>query len=152
MNPTGDDGILEWVHDKGYFYRQPDGSLKPSDNAIGEASHEQPNIIPIRGMHGAMPVLGFRFGDIAYITDVNRIPESEFSKLQGLEHVTLNTVGYKPHHSHLSLDEAIGLARRIGARHTWLTHLSHVFPPHAEFCRQLPPDIQPAYDGLTITD
>lgn len=152
VKPTGEDGTLEWVHDKGYFYRQADGSLKPSDNAIREAEHEQPNIIPIRGMHGAMPVLGFRFGNIAYITDINHLPESEFAKLQGLEHVTLNTVGYYPHHSHLSLQEAIDLAGRIGARHTWLTHLSHVFPPHGRFCQELPPHIQPAYDGLTITD
>lgn len=152
VDPNKEEGALEWVHDKGYFYRQPDGSLKPSDTSIREASHEHPNIIPIRGMHGAMPVLGFRFGNIAYITDVNRIPDSEFAKLQGLEHVTLNTVGYKPHHSHLSLQEAIDLAGRIGAKHTWLTHLSHTFPPHAQFCDVLPEGILPAYDGLTITD
>ena len=65
IDGSGDDGVLEWVHDKGYFYRQPDGSLKPSDNAIREAAHDRPNIIPIRGLHGPMPVLGFRFGDIA---------------------------------------------------------------------------------------
>ena len=144
-------GELEWVHDIGYFYRQPDGSLKPSDNAVQEASHEQPNIIPIRGMHGQMPVLGFRFGNIAYITDMSELPEAELEKLQGLEHVTLNTVSYHPHHSHFSLDEALALAERIGARHTWLTHLSHAFPRHEEFCRQLPPGVQPAYDGLVIS-
>ena len=144
-------GELEWVHDIGYFYRQPDGSLKPSDNAVQEASHEHPNIIPIRGLHGQMPVLGFRFGKIAYITDMSKLPESELEKLQGLEHVTLNTVSYHPHHSHFSLDEALELAGKIGARHTWLTHLSHAFPRHEEFCRQLPPGVQPAYDGLVIS-
>lgn len=152
VDGSGDDGVLEWVHDKGYFYRQPDGSLKPSDNAIREAAHDRPNIIPIRGLHGPMPVLGFRFGNIAYITDVNHIPEGEFDKLQGLEHVTLNTVGYHPHHSHFSLEEAIATAQRIGARHTWLTHLSHAFPLHAQFCDVLPEGILPAYDGLTIHD
>ena len=144
-------GELEWVHDIGYFYRQPDGSLKPSDNAVQEASHEHPNIIPIRGLHGQMPVLGFRFGKIAYITDMSKLPKSELEKLQGLEHVTLNTVSYHPHHSHFSLDEALELAGKIGARHTWLTHLSHAFPRHEEFCRQLPPGVQPAYDGLVIS-
>lgn len=152
VDPTGEDGELEWVHDKGYFYRQPDGSLKPSDNAIREAEHDRPNIIPIRGMHGTMPVLGFRFGNIAYITDIKTLPESEFAKLQGLEHVTLNTVGFHSHHSHLCLNEAIELAGRIGAKHTWLTHLSHVFPPHAQFSLELPEGILPAYDGLTIHD
>ena len=153
-------GELEWVHDIGFFYRQPDGSLKPSDNAVQEASHEHPNIIPIRGLHGQMPVLGFRFGNIAYITDMSELPEAELEKLQGLEHVTLNTVSYHPHHSHFSLDEALALAERIGARHTWLTHLSHAFPRHEKFCaelkeicaeRKIKSIVQPAYDGLTIT-
>lgn len=145
-------GDLEWVHDIGYFYRQADGSLVPSDNAVTEAQHERPNIIPIRGFHDKMPVLGFRFGDIAYITDMSSLPESELSKLRGLRHLTLNTVGYHPHHSHFSLEEAIELAGRIDAEHTWLTHLSHTFPRHEEFCRQLPGNIQPAYDGLEIND
>lgn len=102
-----------------------------------------------------MPVLGFRFGDIAYITDMSLLPESEFCKLKGLKHVTLNTVGYKPHHSHFSLYQAIDLARTIGAEHTWLTHLSHTFPTYPEFCSQLQElapdiDIKPAFDGLVI--
>ncbi len=158
LQNTGD---LEWVHDKGYFYRQADGSLLPSDNAMVEASHEAPNVVPIRGYHDQMPVLGFRFGNIAYITDMSAIPESEFSKLQGLEHLTLNTVGYYPHHSHFSLYQALDMADRIGARHTWLTHLSHAFPRHRQFCedlralcreRNVHSDVQPAHDGLTIND
>ena len=83
---------------------------------------------------------------------MSRLPEAELAKLQGLEHLTLNTVGYKPHHSHFSLQEALDLAALIGAKHTWLTHLSHTFPCHEEFCRQLPPSVQPAYDGLEIND
>lgn len=147
-------GELVWVHDKGYFYRQPDGSLTSGGEIVSEAPHDNPNVIPIRGMHGQMPVLGFRFGNIAYITDMSHIEDSELEKLQGLEHVTLNTVSYKPHHSHFSLEEAIGLSQKIGAKHTWLTHLSHNFPPHQEFCRELAKygNIQPAYDGLIIED
>ena len=148
------------MHDEGYFYRQPDGSLIPSDNAVREAPRDGADIVPLRGFHDRMPVLGFRFGPIAYITDMSSLPESEFPKLEGLEHLTLNTVGYKPHHSHFSLDEALALAGRIGARHTWLTHLSHAFPPHAAFaeqirgrCRELgiDADVRPAFDGLTIS-
>ena len=158
--PTTGDGNLEWVHDVGYFCRRPDGSLVPSDNAVREAERENPNIIPIRGYHDQMPVLGFRFGKIAYITDMSTLPESELSKLEGLEHVSLNTVGYHPHHSHFSLDQALELAGRIGAKHTWLTHLSHAFPSHGAFCDQLrrlcaergiASDVQPAFDGLTVT-
>ena len=118
------------------------------------------NIIPIRGFHDKMPVLGFRFGNIAYITDMSSLPESELAKLEDLEHVSLNTVSYHPHHSHFSLDEALALADRIGAKHTWLTHLSHAFPSHSAFCdllhnlcaeRGIRSDVQPAYDGLTVT-
>ena len=112
-------------------------------------------------MHDQLPVLGFRFGNIAYITDMSTLPDSEFEKLEGLEHLTLNTVGYHPHHSHFSLEEALELAGRIGARHTWLTHLSHAFPRHEQFCQDLRrlceeknirSEVLPAYDGLTLSD
>jgi phosphoribosyl 1,2-cyclic phosphate phosphodiesterase len=149
LQGTGD---LEWVRNKGYYYRQPDGSLLPTDNTVLEAPREHPNVIPIRGYHDQMPVLGFRFGNIAYITDMSSLPEAELEKLHGLEHVTLNTVGYYPHHSHFSLEQALELSARIGAKHTWLTHLSHSFPPHEEFCRELPDGVGPAYDGLVIND
>ena len=152
---------LEWVHDVGYLYRLPDGSLQTPDNRVTDAPHDHPNIIPIRGYHDQLPVLGFRMGGIAYLTDLSRLPESELPKLQGLEHVSLNTVGYYPHHSHFSLEQALELAGRIGARHTWLTHLSHAFPTYPVFCEQLhrlcrekgiSSDVQPAWDGLTISD
>lgn len=137
--------VLEWVHDVGYRYKPLEGA--PSDPDSVE-------VIPIRGYHDQMPVLGFRFGDIAYITDMSRLPEEELSKLRGLRHLTLNTVSYKPHHSHFSLDEAIALSERIGAEHTWLTHLSHTFPRHGEFAAMLAERtggrVQPAYDGLSI--
>lgn len=147
-------GELVWVHDKGYFYRQPDGSLAHTGEIVSEASHMSPNVIPIRGLHGQMPVLGFRFGNIAYITDMSHIEDSELEKLRGLKHLTLNTVSYHPHHSHFSLQEAVALAQRIGAEHTWLTHLSHTFPTHGEFVRELRQygNIEPAYDGLVIED
>lgn len=150
-------GELVWMHDKGYCTRMPDGTLIPCGSDI--VSKAQPasaaggvGIVPIRGYHDKMPVLGFRFGDIAYITDMSSIPEEEFNKLKGLKHLTLNTVSYHPHHSHFSLEEAVALARRIGAEHTWLTHLSHAFPSHPYFDSELPEGISPAYDGMVITD
>ena len=137
---------LEWVENVGYKYTPVEG----------EAPKPAVKVIPIRGWHDKMPVLGFRFGDIAYITDMSMLPEEELAKLQGLKHLTLNTVGYKHHHSHFSLDEAIALSARIGAEHTWLTHLSHSFPPHAEFEEMLRTRtggaVLPAYDGLIIED
>lgn len=151
-------GELTWMHDVGYGYMQPDGTFVKSKGTTIEparAFSETPGpgeapVIPIRGYHDAMPVLGFRFGDIAYITDMSSIPEEEYSKLKGLRHLTLNTVGYKKHHSHFSLEEAEAIAAKVGAEHTWLTHLSHTFPRHEEFCKALPDGIRPAYDGLVI--
>ena len=164
------DKELVWVHDVGYHYRLHDGSLIPTarclDDMIDQAEVASLDgettavtIIPIRGLHDKLPVLGFRFGDIAYITDMSSIPESEFEKLKGLKHLTLNTVSYNRHHSHFSLEETLELADRIQAEHTWLTHLSHSFPVHEEFCQELNrlcseknvrSIVQPAYDGLVI--
>lgn len=165
-------GELVWMHDHGYCTKMPDGSVIPCGNDIVRpaAGPDDPDsacvdtdgrsmdrtkavtVIPIRGYHDKMPVLGFRFGDIAYLTDMSSIPPEELEKLKGLKHVTLNTVSYNKHHSHFSLDEAVELAGVIGAEHTWLTHLSHTFPRHEQFCKDLPDGIAPAYDGLVIED
>ena len=107
-------------------------------------------IIPIRGMHYRLPVLGYRFGNIAYCTDMNHIPEEELTKLQGLEHFIINCVRRGSHISHYSLEGALEVAGKVKARHTWLTHLSHQLPAHAELCSELPEGILPAYDGLII--
>ncbi|MBE6237691.1 MAG: MBL fold metallo-hydrolase [Bacteroidales bacterium] len=107
-------------------------------------------IVPIRGMHFRLPVLGYRFGDIAYCTDMNHIPEEEFSKLEGLEHFIINCVRRGRHISHFSLEGAIEVARRVGARNTWLTHMSHQLPKHRLLSEELPDGIRPAYDGLVI--
>ena len=168
--PNAQDRELVWIHDVGYHYRLSDGTLIPTGNKLEDiidkadpasmaSSTGGVEIVPIRGMHGKLPILGFRFGDIAYLTDMSFIPESEFAKLQGLKHLTLNTVTYEKHHSHFSLDEALAMADRIGAENTWLTHLSHNFPCHEQFtreveglCRQrgVRSIVRPAYDGLTI--
>ena len=108
-------------------------------------------IIPIRGMHYKLPVLGYRFGKIAYCTDMNHIPEEEFAKLQGLEHFVINCVRRGSHISHYSLEEAVALSKKVGAKHSWLTHLSHQLPCCEELSKELPENIRPAYDGLSIT-
>ena len=131
---------LEWTDDKGYLHT----------TSADEGSICCAEIIPIRGRHYKLPVLGFRFGDIAYCTDMNHIPEEEFVKLQGLEHFIINTVRRGHHISHFALESALKVAERVGAKHTWLTHLSHQLPCHEDLCAELPPHIRPAYDGLVI--
>lgn len=107
-------------------------------------------ITPIRALHYKLPVLGFRFGALAYITDANNIPEREYEKLQDLDILVLSTVRIGKHISHFSLQEAIDVAQRIGARRTFLTHLSHQLPIYEELKTMLPDGIEPAWDGLNI--
>lgn len=107
-------------------------------------------IIPIRAMHYKLPILGFRFGDFAYVTDANYIPESEFVKLEGVNLFVVNTVRRGKHISHFSLEEAVGVCNTVGAERSYLTHISHLLPPHRELSAELPAGILPAYDGLSV--
>lgn len=99
--------------------------------------------------HGAMKIVGYRFGDAAYLTDVSDIPEESFALLKGLEHVVLSALRHKPHPNHATVEQALGWASRIGARHTWLTHIAHELG-HEQTNRTLPSGVALAYDGLTV--
>lgn len=100
-------------------------------------------------LHGMMPVLGFRLGGFAYVTDVSEIPESVWPELLGLEILILDAVRRKPHPNHFHFDRAIEVAHQLGARQTYFTHLSHDFD-HDETNASLPPEIQLSYDGQVI--
>ena len=101
-------------------------------------------------MHYKLPVLGYRFGNIAYCTDMNHIPETEFEKLEDLDHFVINCVKRGKHISHFSIEEAVSVAQKVGARHSWLTHLSHQLPSYEDLVNELPEEILPAYDGLIL--
>lgn len=107
------------------------------------------SVLPLALPHGAHTVLGFRFGPVAYLTDVKEIPAAARESLRGLEVLVLNALLPRPHPLHLSIPEAVVAAQQIGARRTLLTHLTHD-APHAELAAQLPDGIEPAYDGLVI--
>ncbi len=104
-------------------------------------------LVPV--LHGQQQIAGFRFGRAAYLTDVSTIPESSFALLEGLDHVILSALRHKPHPSHATVEQAVGWARRIGARQTWFTHMAHELG-HEETNRMLPADMELAYDGLTL--
>ena len=107
-------------------------------------------IIPIRGRHFKLPVLGYRFGNIAYCTDMNHIPDEEYEKLQNLDHFIINCVRRGRHISHYSLEQAIEVTQKVGAKHSWLTHLSHQLPCYEDLKKELPEGILPAFDGLVL--
>jgi phosphoribosyl 1,2-cyclic phosphate phosphodiesterase len=106
-------------------------------------------LLPLAFQHGHLRVYGYRFGSLAYITDVKSIPEAERSRLRGLDVLVLNALWWRPHPTHLSIAEAVETAQALGARRTYLTHLTHE-TGHAELAGQLPEGILPAYDGLTV--
>ena len=107
-------------------------------------------IQPIEVLHYKLPVYGFRFNSFAYITDAKTISDSELAKLKNLDVLVLNALQKKEHISHLTLDEAIRLAERIGAKHTYLTHISHNLGLAREVEPTLPESISLAYDGLRL--
>jgi phosphoribosyl 1,2-cyclic phosphate phosphodiesterase len=106
-------------------------------------------ILPIRLEHGPFRVLGFRIRDLAYCTDVNRIPEASWKLLEGLDTLVLDALRYEPHPTHFSLQEALAVVERLKPRQTLFTHLSHGFD-HARTEVTLPPGIGLAYDGQRV--
>lgn len=105
---------------------------------------------PLRVFHGKLPILGFRIGSLAYITDMTHMPEEEEQKLHGVDTLVVNALRIEPHPTHQSLEEAVAFAQRIGARQTYFIHMSHGAWLQAESEQKLPENIHFAHDGLTI--
>ncbi|MBM4022692.1 MAG: MBL fold metallo-hydrolase [Planctomycetes bacterium] len=118
---------------------------------IGTAAFEilGARVVPLRLAHGPFDVLGFRFGDVAYCTDTSGIPDATWPLLTGLNVLVLDCLRHTRHPTHLSLEEALAVADRVGAQRTLLTHLSHDLPHEATNAR-LPAGVELAYDGLEL--
>ena len=106
-------------------------------------------VLPLRFSHGPSDVFGYRFGPIAYLTDVKEVRPAERERLRGLDVLVLNALFHRPHPTHLSIPEAVETALALGAKRTFLTHLTHE-TGHADLEAELPPEIRPAYDGLVL--
>lgn len=105
-------------------------------------------IMPFEVMHGTLPILGFKFGDIAYITDGKTLPPESEALLKNVPILILNVLQAEPHHSHFTMDEAIHLAETLQAKNVYFTHISHRLGKHADI--QLPASLRLAYDGLQV--
>lgn len=116
---------------------------------VGPFSLGGETIIPVPLMHGTLPVLGFRIGAFAYLTDCNAIPEASWPLLDGLDILVLDALRHKEHRTHFTIEQAVAVARRIGAPRTFFTHMTHDLP-HAATCSALPAGISLAYDGLEL--
>lgn len=104
-------------------------------------------ILPIRVMHGKLPILGFRIDNFAYVTDAKTIPESEMWKLEDLDLLILNALRDKPHFSHLNVEEALAIIEEVKPKQTFLTHICHHMGLHADKETTLPEGVGLAYDG-----
>ena len=107
------------------------------------------DVTPVPLMHGPRPILGFRIGPFAYLTDCSEIPDSSWPLLEGVRTLVLDALRDRPHTTHFSVPEAVKAAARIGAERTYFTHISHELG-HAETNARLPRGVELAYDGLVL--
>jgi phosphoribosyl 1,2-cyclic phosphate phosphodiesterase len=131
---------------KAYGGGVPQYELRPALSAFREGNW---NVTPLPVLHGPEPILGYRVGNFAFITDVTEIPETTLALLRGLDVLALDCLRPRPHSTHLSYDQAVAYARRIGARRTFMIHMTHDFD-HDELEGMLPEGMRAAYDGLTV--
>lgn len=106
---------------------------------------------PIEVWHHRMPVLGFRFGDITYITDANKIEDDQLALIRGSRILILNALRKEKHLSHFTLAEAIDMGQKLGVPEVYFTHISHQLGTHAAITQELPTGFYLAYDGLQLT-
>jgi phosphoribosyl 1,2-cyclic phosphate phosphodiesterase len=109
-------------------------------------------ITPIQLMHGKLPILGFRIGDLAYLTDMKTIDPMELKKLEGVRHLIVNALHHTLHHSHMNLQQALSFIQRVQPEHAYLTHVSHRMGHYEEVQAGLPPGVHLAYDGMQLSD
>jgi phosphoribosyl 1,2-cyclic phosphate phosphodiesterase len=124
----------------------PQLDLTRIDGPFTVGAHE---IRPVPLMHGQRPILGFRVGAFAYLTDCSAIPDESWPLLHNLDVVVLDALRERPHPTHFSLSEAVDAARRIGARRSYFTHMCHDLG-HAQTNAWLPAGMELAYDGLAL--
>lgn len=107
-------------------------------------------VTPISVLHGKLPIVGYRIGKFAYITDCKSISEEEKEKLKDLDVLILNALRDRDHFAHFTIEEAVSLIQELRPKRAYLTHLCHEIGTHEELCQRLPEGILPAYDGLRL--
>ena len=110
---------------------------------------EDVQITPITVMHGKLPIYAYRIGDFIYATDCSNIPEASWDYFKNAEVLVLDCLRYRPHPTHFNVDQAVEAAKKIGAKQTFFTHISHELD-HDAVNATLPENITLAYDGLII--
>lgn len=135
--------------------RPVEGTTKPDARLVPVVPYEEVEVaglrmVPLPVPHGEVEAYGFRVGPLGYITDGKRLPTRTLEALRGVKVLVLNALWWgDPHPTHFTVDEAVEVARELGAERTYLTHLTHLLR-HRELEERLPEGILPAYDGLVV--
>jgi phosphoribosyl 1,2-cyclic phosphate phosphodiesterase len=144
---------FRYIFDEGH--EPPAGSSRPGVQ-IHDLQPGEPveivgrTFVPVEVPHGSVRVYGFRVGTLGYVTDGKALPPRALETLRGVETLVLNALWFgRPHPAHFNVEEAVEAANRVGAKRTYLTHLTHRVT-HTELLSRLPAGVEPAYDGLTI--
>ena len=116
---------------------------------VGPFSLGRAEIVPVPIMHGPRPILGFRIGSFAYLTDCSAIPELSWPLLAGVRTLVLDALRERPHPTHFSVTQALDVVARLAPERTYFTHICHDLP-HADTCARLPAGVELAYDGLVL--
>jgi phosphoribosyl 1,2-cyclic phosphate phosphodiesterase len=143
----------------GYCFMTPPGSnyppiltehrLTPGQPVAIQGQGGEIQVLPILQAHGDIPSLGFRFGDVAYSTDVKSLPDASIAALQGLDIWIVDALRRNPHPSHFNLEETLAWIERIKPKRAILTDM-HTDLDYATLRRELPPNVEPAFDGMTF--
>lgn len=139
--------IFVHIFDLNYHY----GGLARLDPHLIDGPFELwgQQIIPLPVLHGELPVLGFRFGKSAYVTDFSTIPETTMAKLEGLDTLILDALRHKPHPTHSNVEQSLALVDRLKPQRAFFTHIAHELG-HEKTNASLPPHVRLAYDGLKL--
>ncbi len=139
--------IYRYIFDQSYSY----GGLAKLDPQLIDGPFDLwgERLIPVPVVHGDLPILGFRFGNAAYVTDFSTIPEATLPLLENLDVLVLDALRHKPHPTHSSVEQSLGLVERLKPRRAFFTHIAHELG-HAETNAGLPAHVRLAYDGLVL--
>jgi phosphoribosyl 1,2-cyclic phosphate phosphodiesterase len=157
MPVYGSKAVLDQLKVEFYYAFQPVKYPGTPHLKLHEIVQDKPfevegvSIMPLPVRHMKMNVHGFRIGNFSYITDANEIPAQTLEMLKGTHILVLNALQREKHISHFNLEEAIAMAEKIGAPHTYFTHISHKLGLHKAVEKELPDNIRLAYDGLSLT-
>jgi phosphoribosyl 1,2-cyclic phosphate phosphodiesterase len=146
-----------WQHIRRTFYYAFDGEKRLGGGVPKLEPHEiggpltvgGVQVVPVPLWHGDAPILGFRFGTFAYLTDCNRLADDAWPLVDGLDVLVLDALRDKPHTTHFTVAQALGVIERVQPRRALLTHMSHDLG-HAATNARLPPHVELAYDGLVL--